>query len=157
MGVVRLACSAMEPWLERAAAVWPSRVAIDSPSGSLTYAALRERADSLAAGPGDRVAIGLAFGLDFAIAVHACLFRGAVAVPVDGRLPEHERAAQVREAGIVVDAPLAPGPAPRPPPPRPRPRSGRSRARRPHVRHHGVAAAGHALLRQRAGERPGVL
>jgi len=101
--------------LERAAAVWPSRVAIDSPSGSLTYAALRERASSLAAAPGDRVAIALPFGLDFAVAVHACLFRGAVAVPVDGRLPEHDRAAQVREAGIVIDAPLAPASASSPP------------------------------------------
>src|SRR3954447_15726913 len=107
MGVVRLACSAMEPWLERAAAVWPSRVAIDSPSGSLTYAELRSAATSLSAAPGDRVAIALPFALDFAVAVHACLLRGAVAVPIDGRLPEVERTAQAREAGIVIDAPLA--------------------------------------------------
>src|SRR5690349_953765 len=112
MGVVRLACSAMEPWLERAAAVWPDRVAIDSPSGSLTYAALRSLASGFAAAPGDRVAIALPFGLDFAVAVHACLFRGAVAMPVDGRLPERERTAQVREAGIVIDSPLGPGAAP---------------------------------------------
>jgi O-succinylbenzoic acid--CoA ligase len=97
----------MEPWLERAAAVWPSRVAIDSPSGSLTYAELRSATASLSAAPGDRVAIALPFGLDFAVAVHACLLRGAVAVPIDERLPEVERTAQVREAGIVIDAPLA--------------------------------------------------
>src|ERR1044071_4189846 len=108
MGVVRLACSAMEPWLERAASVWPDRVAIDSPSGSLTYSALRVLASGFDASPGDRVAIALPFGLDFAVAVHACLLRGAVAMPVDGRLPERERTAQVREAGIVIDAPLAP-------------------------------------------------
>jgi o-succinylbenzoate---CoA ligase len=54
------------------------------------------------------VAISLPFGLDFAVAVHACLFRGAVAMPVDGRLPERERTAQVREAGIVIDSPLRP-------------------------------------------------
>src|SRR3954465_791318 len=126
MGVVRLACSAMEPWLERAASAWPPRVALDSPSGSLTYASLRDRASSFAASPGDRVAIALPFGLDFAVAVHACLFRGAVAVPIDGRLSERERTAQVREAGIVIDAPLraaatspplaAGAPAPQPPP-----------------------------------------
>src|SRR3954452_14053344 len=116
MRVVRLACSAMEPWLERAAAVWPSRVALESPAGSLTYAALRVRAASFAASPGDRVAIALPFGLDFAVAVHACLFRGAVAVPIDGRLPERERTAQVREAGSVIDAPLR-AVAPSPPVP----------------------------------------
>jgi o-succinylbenzoate---CoA ligase len=96
----------MEPWLERAASVWPGRVAIDSPSGSLTYAELRALACSFDAAPDDRVAIALPFGLDFAVAVHACLFRGAVAMPIDGRLPGRERTAQVREAGIVIDAPL---------------------------------------------------
>src|SRR5689334_795891 len=108
MGVVRLACSAMEPWLERAASVWPARVAIDSRDGSLTYAELRRRASAFAASPGDRVAIALPFGLDFAVALHACLLRGAVAMPIDGRLPEHVRTAQVREAGIVIGAPLPP-------------------------------------------------
>src|SRR3954452_1114532 len=106
MRVVRLACSAMEPWLERAAAVWPDRIAVESPDGVLTYRALHSRAASFAASRDDRVAIALPFGLDFAVAVHACLFRGAVAMPIDGRLPERERTAQVREAGIVIDAPL---------------------------------------------------
>src|SRR4051812_29194550 len=115
MRVVRLACSAMEPWLERAASVWPDRIALEAPDGVLTYRALHSRAASFAASPGDRVAIALPFGLDFAVAVHACLFRGAVAMPVDGRLPERERTAQVREAGIVIDAPLRPA-ATLPPP-----------------------------------------
>jgi o-succinylbenzoate---CoA ligase len=96
----------MEPWLERAAAVWPDRIALESPDGALTYRALHSRAASFTASPGDRVAIALPFGLDFAVAVHACLLRGAVAMPIDGRLPERERTAQVREAGIVIDAPL---------------------------------------------------
>src|SRR4051812_3958887 len=106
MRVVRLACSAMEPWLERAAAVWPDRIALESPDGVLSYRALHSRAASFAASPGDRVAIALPFGLDFAVAVHACLLRGAVAVPIDERLSERARTAQVREAGIVIDAPL---------------------------------------------------
>src|SRR3954451_16534974 len=106
MRVVRLACSAMEPWLERAAAVCPDRIALESPDGVLSYRALHSRAASFAASPGDRVAIALPFGLDFAVAVHACLLRGAVAVPIDERLSERERTAQVREAGIVIDAPL---------------------------------------------------
>jgi o-succinylbenzoate---CoA ligase len=99
----------MEPWLERAAAVWPSRVAVDSSSGSLTYAELLARASTFAASPGDHVAIHLPAGVEFAVALHACLYRGAVAMPIDGRLPEPERTAQVREAGIVIDAPLGLG------------------------------------------------
>lgn len=96
--------------MERAAAVWPSRVAIESGGVALSYASLRDLAARFSASPGDRVAIALPFGLDFAVAVHACLFRGAVAMPIDGRLPEHERTAQVREAGSVIDAPLGPLP-----------------------------------------------
>ena len=94
--------------MERAAAVWPSRVAVESRDGALTYAELRTRASSFSAAPGDRVAIALPFGLDFAVAVHACLRCGAVAMPIDMRLAEHERTALAREAGIVIDAPLRP-------------------------------------------------
>ena len=43
--------------------------------------------------PGTRVAIALAPGLDFVVALHACLRAGAVAVPVDLRDPPRERAA----------------------------------------------------------------
>ncbi len=94
--------------MERAAAVWPSRVAVESREGALTYRELRSLASGLPAGPGDRVAIALPFGLDFAVAVHACLWRGALAQPVDPRLSERERTAQLKEAGIVIDAPLRP-------------------------------------------------
>jgi O-succinylbenzoic acid--CoA ligase len=99
----------MQAWLERAAAVWPDRVAVETADGALTYAELRRRARGLAAGPGDRVAILLPPGLDFAVALHACLLAGAVAMPVDLRLSERERDAQLREAGVVVDAPLTGG------------------------------------------------
>src|SRR5689334_1315978 len=99
----------MEPWLERAAAVWPDRVAVETADGALTYAELVRRARGLAAAPGDRVAILLPPGLDFAVALHACLLAGAVAMPIDPRLAEAERAAQLREAGLVVDAPLSGG------------------------------------------------
>src|SRR5262249_50951527 len=99
--------SSMEPWLERAAAVWPDRVAVESAEGALTYAELLRRARGLPASPGDRVAILLPAGLEFAVALHACLLAGAVAMPVDLRLAEAERAARVREAGLVLDAPLA--------------------------------------------------
>jgi O-succinylbenzoic acid--CoA ligase len=94
--------------LERAAAVWPDRLAVETADGGLTYSELLARARGLAAAPGDRVAILLPAGLDFAVALHACLLAGAVAMPVDGRLSDRERTAQVREAGIVIDSPLRP-------------------------------------------------
>jgi O-succinylbenzoic acid--CoA ligase len=97
----------MEPWLERAAAVWPDRLAVETADGALTYAELLRRARGLAASPGDRVAILLPPGLDFAVALHACLLVGAVAMPVDLRLSDRERDAQLREAGLVIDAPLS--------------------------------------------------
>ena len=92
--------------MERAAAGWPDTVAVETADGALTYAELLRRARGLAASPGDRVAILLPPGLDFAVALHACLLRGAVAMPVDVRLSQREREAQVKEAGIVIDAPL---------------------------------------------------
>jgi O-succinylbenzoic acid--CoA ligase len=101
----------MEPWLERAAAVWPDRVAVEASGGALTYAELLRRARGRRAEPGDRVAILLPAGLDFAVALHACLLAGAVAMPIDLRLAPGERDAQVREAGMVIDAPLTAGDA----------------------------------------------
>jgi O-succinylbenzoic acid--CoA ligase len=103
----------VEAWLARAAAKRPAGIALDTPGGSCTYAELlaaAERAcDALTARgarPGERVAIALPAGLDFACALHACLLLGAVAVPVDLRLsaPERERIAE--GAVTVVEEPL---------------------------------------------------
>jgi o-succinylbenzoate---CoA ligase len=105
----------MEPWLERAAAMRPDVSAVEAPEGALTYAALLAAARGLDVGPGDRVALALPPGLDFAVALHACLLRGAVAMPIDLRLSAGEREAQLREAGTVIDAPLAAGGAAAPP------------------------------------------
>jgi o-succinylbenzoate---CoA ligase len=99
----------MEPWLERAAAARPDVVAVETADGARTYAERLRRARALAAGPGDRVAIVLPPGLEFAVALHACLLRGAVAMPIDARLTSRERTAQVGEAGTVIDAPLETG------------------------------------------------
>jgi O-succinylbenzoic acid--CoA ligase len=81
----------IEPWLERAAALRPDRMAVETPSGSLTYAELlaaaREESRDLE-GP---VLIDLPGGLEFAIRLHACLLAGTAAVPVDQRLTERER------------------------------------------------------------------
>src|ERR1700733_7149943 len=88
----------VEAWLPRAAATRPQGVALETPAGSWSYAELLRRASSgaeqLAARgtrPGQRVAIALPAGLDFACALHACLLLGAVAVPVDLRLRKPER------------------------------------------------------------------
>ncbi len=103
----------LEAWLQRAAASAPAAIAVETPRGACSYAQLHERARAGAAElearggiPGERVAIALPAGLDFAVALHACLLLGAVAVPVDLRLGERERAAIVDGAAVVVDEPL---------------------------------------------------
>jgi O-succinylbenzoic acid--CoA ligase len=102
----------VEPWLPRAARRRPQARAL----GTLTYAELDERvrraAGALGAQPGERVAIALAPGREFAIALHACLISGAVAVPVDLRLPD----APLAGAARVIDAPLGHGAPVRPRP-----------------------------------------
>ena len=63
---------------------------------------------------GDRVAIALPPGIHFVRALHSCLLLGAVAVPVDLRHSERERAQITAGAAAVVSAPLgepAPGAA----------------------------------------------
>jgi o-succinylbenzoate---CoA ligase len=95
----------VEPWLPRAARRRPQARAL----GTLTYAELDERvrraAGALGARPGERVAIALPPGREFAVALHACLLSGAVAVPVDLRLPNPPLAGAQR----VIDAPLGDG------------------------------------------------
>src|SRR5512144_2081045 len=110
---VSLSAMAGDQWLARAAARRPDRVAIEAPGARLTYAELSARAQAGAASlgargvrPGDRVALALPAGVDFAVALHACLALGAAAMPVDLRLGEGERAAQVARAAAVVEEPL---------------------------------------------------
>src|SRR5829696_97582 len=88
----------------------PDRIALEAPEGTLTYAELLAAA-RLDVAPGRRVAIALAPGLDFAVALHACLLARAPAMPVDPRLGEAERAALVASAELVVDGPLPEGAA----------------------------------------------
>src|SRR5215218_7186830 len=101
----------IDPWLSRAAALRPGRVAIEAPEGSLTYAELLERA-RLDVAPGSRVALALPPGLEFAVALHAMLLARAVAVPVDPRLGEREQAALLAGADRVVDGPVSAAAAP---------------------------------------------
>jgi o-succinylbenzoate---CoA ligase len=95
----------VEPWLSRAARRRPQARAL----GALTYAQLDDRvrhaAGALGAAPGERVAIALPPGPEFAIALHACLIAGATAVPVDLRLPDPPLAGATK----VIDAPLGDG------------------------------------------------
>jgi O-succinylbenzoic acid--CoA ligase len=88
-------------WLERAA---PDAIAVEAPDGALTYGELsaRARAGASSLAGASRVAIASPAGLDFVVALHACLLAGAAAVPVDLREPSWRLA----EADVVVDAPL---------------------------------------------------
>ena len=78
----------MESWLERAAALRPDRTAVEAPEGSLTYAELLDAARQVEVPTGERVAIALPPGLEFAVTLHACLLVRAVAMPVDLREPD---------------------------------------------------------------------
>jgi len=89
------------PWLSRAA---PDTLAVEADDGALTYGELLARAGAGAAElrGASRVAIALPAGLEFAVALHACLLAGAAAVPVDLREPVPRLAG----AEITIDAPL---------------------------------------------------
>jgi O-succinylbenzoic acid--CoA ligase len=109
----------VEAWLPRAAATRPEHTALRTPRGDWSYARLhaaaRAGAAELAAhgaARGERVAIALPAGLEFAQALHACLLLGAVAVPVDLRLSAAERAHIADGAAVHVEEPLAQGQAP---------------------------------------------
>src|SRR5947208_7238753 len=102
----------VEPWLPRAARRRPQARAL----GTLNYAELDERArraaGALGAHPGERIAIALPPGREFAVALHACLLSGAIAVPVDLRLPDPPLAG----AAKMIDTPLSDGAPIRPRP-----------------------------------------
>jgi O-succinylbenzoic acid--CoA ligase len=108
----------VEGWLRRAARTRPGASALEDADGdSRTYAELhaaaRRGARALSArgvGRGDRVAIALSSGLQFAEALHACLLLGAVAVPVDPRLADAERAHVCASASLVVSETLSGAP-----------------------------------------------
>ena len=79
----------VDAWLPRAARSHPDRPAVNA----MTYGELARRAAEAAPRRGTRVGIALPPGEEFAIALHACLLGGAVAVPIDLRLTEAERPA----------------------------------------------------------------
>ncbi len=108
----------VEGWLCRAARTHPQAIALEASDGATrSYAELlagaRGGAHALSARgvkPGDRVAIALPPGLGFAEALHACLLLGAVAVPIDLRLADAERAHICAGAALVVSETLSGAP-----------------------------------------------
>jgi o-succinylbenzoate---CoA ligase len=108
----------VEGWLARAAATRPNVTAIETPNGSWSYERLHVAARFAAgelsargAGPGERVAIALPAGLDFAQALHACLLLGAVAVPIDPRLTDSEQETIAAGCAVRVEEPIGEAPA----------------------------------------------
>jgi o-succinylbenzoate---CoA ligase len=106
--------SGVSSWVPAAAARRPDRIAVESPERSLTYAELRDAAIGAAGelqargvGLGSRVALALPAGVDFLIAFHGCQVAGAVAVPIDLRLTESERAQRLAGAEVVVSEPFS--------------------------------------------------
>ena len=105
-------------WIHLARYKHPDRVAIEGPSRSLTYAELSAAAVGVAGAlgqmgvrDGDRVALVLPDVEDFVVALHGCFLAGAVAVPVDLRLTEEERAARLAGAEVVLTELPSPAPA----------------------------------------------
>lgn len=103
----------VEPWLIRAAAADPDRTALQTPAGGCSYAELLAHATAAAMSlrergvrAGERVAIALPAGLEFARALHGCLLLGAIAVPVDLRMSAPERARIAEGARVLVEEPL---------------------------------------------------
>jgi O-succinylbenzoic acid--CoA ligase len=103
----------VESWLARAARARPHALALQTAGGRQDFRALdaaasraARRLSALGAGAGDRVALALAARAPFAEALHGCMRLGAVAVPIDLRLAEAERAARIGGCAVVVDAPL---------------------------------------------------
>ena len=95
----------------------PERIAVVGPERSLTYRQLADEAvdalgalRELSADSSERpVALELAPGEAYVVALHACLLRGVPVVPVDLRLSEAERAVRRARAAAVISEPLAPG------------------------------------------------
>jgi O-succinylbenzoic acid--CoA ligase len=96
----------VDHWVARAAAMEPERPAV----GTMKYADLHAAASAAAGAlvergvsPGDRVALALPPGEEFAVALHGCMLAGAVAVPIDLRLGEMELAARAAGAIAYID------------------------------------------------------
>jgi len=103
----------LDNWLSQRAETCPDRVALIAEGRELTYAELESQATAAArrlAARGVRrgatVALTLAPGIDYVVVVHALMKLGAVAYPVNTRLPEPELEAELGRAApalVVAD------------------------------------------------------
>jgi len=101
----------LDNWLSQRAETCPDRVALIAEGRELTYAELESQATAAArrlAARGVRrgatVALTLAPGIDYVVVVHALMKLGAVAYPVNTRLPPPELEAELGRVrpGLVV-------------------------------------------------------
>jgi fatty-acyl-CoA synthase len=102
-------------WIDRHAAYAPSKAAILFEDRELSYAALADEIEKLAAGlahdlhirPGDRVAVLACNRPEFLALVFACARIGAICVPLNWRLapPEHRYILQNAEASVLFCEP----------------------------------------------------
>jgi o-succinylbenzoate---CoA ligase len=103
----------MEPWVARAARVRADGAALEIGHHRVTYAVLHERARIAAGGllergvgVGDRVGLALP-SEELVVALHGCMLIGAVAVPIDLRLRESERAQRKEGCSLVLEDPVS--------------------------------------------------
>ncbi len=105
----------MRDWIGEATRARPDHVAVETPDGQLTFAALDDRADvaarrlaALGVGERGRVATTLPPSCDFAVLLHAAPRIGAALVPLNTRLTGGQQRDQAAAVGadVVVDSPL---------------------------------------------------
>jgi O-succinylbenzoic acid--CoA ligase len=108
----------MEPWLARAARIHGDRAALGSPAANLSYDELHQRARGFGGallerglGAGDRVALALG-SEELVVALHGCMLVGAVAVPIDLRLHDSERAQRTAGCRLALTELITGEPAP---------------------------------------------
>jgi O-succinylbenzoic acid--CoA ligase len=103
----------LDNWLAQRAQACPDRLAVVADGASLTYADLEREATAAArrlaaqgAREGTTVAIELPAGVDYAVLLHALMKLGAIAYPVNTRLSQAERQAELDRAApaLVVGA-----------------------------------------------------
>lgn len=97
----------LDDWIAKRSQTSPRREAVVAREGTLTYTELEDRATAAARALASRgirrgqpVALALEPGLDFAVALHAVLKLGAIAVPLHARLTEEEQAGLIAAAGV---------------------------------------------------------
>lgn len=101
--------SAVSALLDETAATHPDDLAMICADGAITFAALRERARRLAAGlqeqgvaPGDHVGVWMHNTVDFAVAVYAAAYAGALLVPMNTWHRAREMTYAVRQSEISL-------------------------------------------------------